>query len=216
MERMGFQIVHVYGLTETYGPISVCQSQPQWADLPAEERAVLQARQGVGMIQAEGLRVVDQEMADVPADGSTMGEIVMRGNNVMAGYYLDPEATAEAFRGGWFHSGDLGVMHPDRYIELRDRSKDVVISGGENISTIEVEQALMSHLRPGPIHGQAGGHNPRDTGARPGYIHRRWIATGVDGSVGTSPAGYRGGMTIYRLCERGRPAGRRIGARILL
>ena len=145
MERMGFQIVHVYGLTETYGPISVCQSQPQWADLPAEQRAVLQARQGVGMIQAEGLRVVDEAMADVPADGSTMGEIVMRGNNVMAGYYLDPDATAEAFRGGWFHSGDLGVMHPDGYIELRDRSKDVVISGGENISTIEVEQALMSH-----------------------------------------------------------------------
>jgi acyl-CoA synthetase (AMP-forming)/AMP-acid ligase II len=145
MERMGFQIVHVYGLTETYGPISVCQSQPQWADLPAEQRAVLQARQGVGMIQAEGLRVVDGEMADVPADGNSMGEIVMRGNNVMAGYYLDPDATAEAFRGGWFHSGDLGVMHPDGYIELRDRSKDVVISGGENISTIEVEQALMSH-----------------------------------------------------------------------
>ena len=106
---------------------------------------MLQARQGVSMIQAEGLRVVDDEMADVPADGSTMGEIVMRGNNVMAGYYLDPEATAEAFRGGWFHSGDLGVMHPDGYIELRDRIKDVVISGGENISTVEVEQALMSH-----------------------------------------------------------------------
>ena len=145
MERMGFQIVHVYGLTETYGPISVCQSQPQWAGLSSEERSVLQARQGVSMIQAEGLRVVDQEMADVPADGSTMGEIVMRGNNVMAGYYLDPAATAEAFRGGWFHSGDLGVMHTDGYIELRDRIKDVVISGGENISTVEVEQALMSH-----------------------------------------------------------------------
>ena len=145
MERMGFQVVHVYGLTETYGPISYCQSQPQWAELSSGERSVLQARQGVSMIQAEGLRVVDDEMADVPADGSTMGEIVMRGNNVMAGYYADPEATAEAFRGGWFHSGDLGVMHPDGYIELRDRSKDIVISGGENISTIEVEQALMSH-----------------------------------------------------------------------
>jgi fatty-acyl-CoA synthase len=145
MERMGFRIVHVYGLTETYGPISVCQSQPEWADLPADERAVLQARQGVSMIQAERLRVVDAQMADVPADGDSMGEIVMRGNNVMVGYYLDPDATAEAFRGGWFHSGDLGVMHPDGYIELRDRSKDVVISGGENISTIEVEQALMSH-----------------------------------------------------------------------
>jgi fatty-acyl-CoA synthase len=106
---------------------------------------VLQARQGVNMIQAEGLRIVDEQMADVPADASTMGEIVMRGNNVMAGYYLDPQATADAFRGGWFHSGDLGVMHPDGYVELRDRSKDIVISGGENISTIEVEQALMSH-----------------------------------------------------------------------
>jgi len=145
MERMGFQVVHVYGLTETYGPVSYCQFQPQWAGLPSGERSVLQARQGVSMIQAEGLRVVDEQMADVPADGSMMGEIVMRGNNVMAGYYLDPDATARAFRGGWFHSGDLGVMHPDGYIELRDRSKDIVISGGENISTIEVEQALMSH-----------------------------------------------------------------------
>ncbi len=145
MERMGFQVVHVYGLTETYGPISYCQSQPQWAGLSSGERSVLQARQGVSMIQAEGLRVVDDKMADVPADGAAMGEIVMRGNNVMAGYYADPEATADAFRGGWFHSGDLGVMHPDGYIELRDRSKDIVISGGENISTIEVEQALMSH-----------------------------------------------------------------------
>jgi fatty-acyl-CoA synthase len=145
MERMGFRVVHVYGLTETYGPISVCQSQPQWTGLSSGERSVLQARQGVSMIQAEGLRVVDKAMADVPADGSTMGEIIMRGNNVMAGYYLDPQATAEAFRGGWFHSGDLGVMHPDGYIELRDRIKDIVISGGENISTVEVEQALMSH-----------------------------------------------------------------------
>ncbi|WP_371596587.1 acyl--CoA ligase family protein [Streptomyces sp. NBC_00564] len=145
MERMGFGIVHVYGLTETYGPYSVCQAQPQWSTLPPDERAVVQARQGVGMIQTEGLRVVDEDMVDVPADGSSMGEIVMRGNNVMAGYYCDPEGTAKAFGGGWFHSGDLGVMHPDGYVELRDRAKDVVISGGENISTIEVEQALMSH-----------------------------------------------------------------------
>jgi fatty-acyl-CoA synthase len=145
MERMGFTVVHVYGLTETYGPISVCQPQPEWAGLPADQRAAQQARQGVSMIQAEHLRVVDDTMTDVPADGNTMGEIVMRGNNVMAGYYRDPEATVEAFRGGWFHSGDLGVMHPDGYIELRDRIKDIIISGGENISTIEVEQALMSH-----------------------------------------------------------------------
>ena len=145
MERMGFTVVHVYGLTETYGPITFCQFQPDWAGLGVDQRAALQARQGVGMITAGGIRVVTPEMADVPADGQTMGEIVMRGNTVMAGYYLDPEATAEAFYGGWFHSGDLGVMHPDGYIELRDRAKDIVISGGENISTVEVEQALMSH-----------------------------------------------------------------------
>ena len=145
MERMGFTVVHVYGLTETYGPISVCQPQPEWAVLPADQRAARQARQGVNMIQAENLRVVDATMTDVPADGNAMGEVVMRGNNVMTGYYRDPEATAKAFSGGWFHSGDLGVMHPDGYIELRDRIKDIIISGGENISTIEVEQALMSH-----------------------------------------------------------------------
>ena len=145
MERTGFEVVHVYGLTETYGPFTICQPQPQWAGLPAGQRAALQARQGVGMIPTGGLRVVDDKMTDVPADGQTMGEIVMCGNTVMTGYYLDPEATAEAFRGGWFHSGDLGVMHPDGYVELRDRAKDIVISGGENISTIEVEQALMSH-----------------------------------------------------------------------
>ncbi|MDT3399305.1 acyl--CoA ligase family protein [Streptomyces sp. B1866] len=144
-ERLGFRIVHVYGLTETYGPYAVCQPQPGWSALDPAERAVYQARQGVGMVQADRLRVVDSAMADVPADGRSMGEIVMRGNNVMRGYFRDPEGTAEAFRGGWFHSGDLGVVHPDGYVELRDRAKDVVVSGGENISTIEVEQALMSH-----------------------------------------------------------------------
>jgi fatty-acyl-CoA synthase len=145
MEQMGFRIVPVYGLTESYGPYAVCAPQQHWVDLAPEERAAVQARQGVGMIQAERLRVVDEDMVDVPADGETMGEIVMHGNNVMAGYYRDLDGTEEAFRGGWFHSGDLGVMHPDGYVELRDRAKDVVISGGENISTVEVEQALMSH-----------------------------------------------------------------------
>jgi len=122
-----------------------CTEPVQYEGMNADQRAALQARQGVAMITAGGVRVVNEEMADVPADGETMGEIVMRGNTVMAGYYLDPEATAEAFRGGWFHSGDLGVIYPDGYIELRDRAKDIVISGGENISTVEVEQALMSH-----------------------------------------------------------------------
>ncbi len=149
-ERMGFRLVHVYGLTETYGPYSVCQWQREWGATDQETRARLLARQGVGMIQAERLRVVridvdDEDLVDVPADGATMGEIVMRGNNVMKGYFRDPDATAAAFAGGWFHSGDLGVLHPDGYVELRDRAKDVVVSGGENISTVEVEQAVVSH-----------------------------------------------------------------------
>jgi fatty-acyl-CoA synthase len=144
-ERRGFRIVHVYGLTETYGPYSVNAHQRDWDALPAEERAARQARQGVGMVCADRLRVVDADMRDVPADGTTMGEIVMRGNNVMKGYLDDPAATEKAFAGGWFHSGDLGVMHPDGYVELRDRAKDIVISGGENISTVEVEQAVVSH-----------------------------------------------------------------------
>ncbi|MGH8895720.1 MAG: acyl--CoA ligase family protein [Egibacteraceae bacterium] len=145
MEELGVQVVHVYGLTETYGPHTVCQWQDAWADEEPAERARLQARQGVAMLIADPIRVVDERMDDVPRDGQTLGEVVMRGNNVMKGYFEDPEATAQAFRGGWFHSGDLGVWHPDGYIELRDRAKDVIVSGGENISTIEVEQALVKH-----------------------------------------------------------------------
>jgi fatty-acyl-CoA synthase len=145
LESLGARIIHVYGLTETYGPYSVCEWQPGWEELETEARAKLLSRQGVGMISADRLRIVDEQMNDVPADAETMGEVVMRGNNVMKGYFADEEATTKAFRGGWFHSGDLGVMHPDGYVELRDRAKDVVISGGENISTIEVEQAIVSH-----------------------------------------------------------------------
>jgi fatty-acyl-CoA synthase len=145
IEALNGHVIHVYGLTETYGPYSVCERQPGWDGLSQDARAGLLARQGVGMIQAESLRVVDAAMNDVPADGATMGEIVMRGNNVMLGYHDDPEATAEAFRGGWFHSGDLGVMEPDGYVRLLDQSKDVIVSGGENISSVEVEQAVMSH-----------------------------------------------------------------------
>jgi fatty-acyl-CoA synthase len=142
---LGFQVHHVYGLTETYGPITICERNPGWDGLGPQERAAMLARQGLNMVTADPVRVVDSEMNDVPADGETMGEVVMRGNNVMKGYYRDERATAEAFRGGWFHSGDLGVMHPDGYIELRDRAKDIIISGGENISTIEVERALVRH-----------------------------------------------------------------------
>ncbi|GAA4513014.1 acyl-CoA synthetase [Brevibacterium yomogidense] len=150
MADMGFEIVHVYGLTETYGPYTVCEWQDAWADLDGTTRSAKLARQGVGMLTAERARVVrtdtdGDDLVDVPADGKTMGEVVMRGNNVMKGYYNDHAATAKAFAGGWFHSGDLGVMHPDGYIELRDRAKDVVVSGGENISTIEVEQAIAAH-----------------------------------------------------------------------
>jgi fatty-acyl-CoA synthase len=147
MEALGATITHVYGLTETYGPISVCQWQSQWDKLDAPARAKLKARQGVPMITvgAHEIRVVDPEMHDVLHDGQTQGEIVMRGNNVMKGYYNDPEGTAKAFHGGWFHSGDIGAMHPDGYIEILDRSKDVIISGGENISTQQVEKAVLAH-----------------------------------------------------------------------
>jgi fatty-acyl-CoA synthase len=144
-EAIGAEITHLYGLTETYGPHTYCDWHPEWNDLDAERRAKLRARQGFPNLVACELRVVDEQMSDVPADAETMGEVVMRGNNVMKGYFEDADATAEAFRGGWFHSGDVGVMHPDGYIELRDRQKDIIISGGENISTIEVEQAIASH-----------------------------------------------------------------------
>src|SRR3954469_13718929 len=143
--KLNLHITHLYGLTETYGPLAVCAWNPDWDDLPEDEQAKLRARQGVGTVVSERLRVVDEEMHDVPADGETLGEVVMRGDNVMVGYYRDEEATREAFEGGWFHSGDLGVMHPDGYVELRDRLKDVIISGGENIATIEIEQALSAH-----------------------------------------------------------------------
>ena len=145
MEALGAEIVHVYGLTEVYGPYTINEWQSHWDGLPPDERATLKARQGVGYLVADDARVVDEAMNDVPADGQTLGEVVMRGNNTMKGYYRDPEATAAAFRGGWFHSGDLAVMHPDGYLELRDRKKDIIISGGENISTIEVEQTLCAH-----------------------------------------------------------------------
>jgi fatty-acyl-CoA synthase len=145
MTALNFAPVHVYGLTETYAPYTVCEPHQDWATLPDEERARLLARQGVHNIVSDPIRVVDPGMDDVPRDGQTMGEVVMRGNNVMKGYFNDPGSTALAFEGGWFHSGDVGVMHPDGYIEIRDREKDIIISGGENISTIEVEQVVSAH-----------------------------------------------------------------------
>ena len=145
MEELNIRVVHVYGLTETYGPHTVAVWHDSWNELPAEDRARLLARQGQQYTTADAVRVVDDQMQDVPHDAATMGEVVMRGNNVMAGYFANEEATHEAFEGGWFHSGDLAVWHPDGAIELRDRGKDVIISGGENISSIEVEQAICAH-----------------------------------------------------------------------
>jgi fatty-acyl-CoA synthase len=146
MERIGFDLTHVYGLTETYGPASVCAKQPEWASLDIAARTERNGRQGVRYSLQEGMTVVDpQTMSEVPRDGKTMGEIVFRGNITMKGYLKNPKATAEAFAGGWFHTGDLAVLQPDGYVKIRDRSKDVIISGGENISSLEVEDALYRH-----------------------------------------------------------------------
>ncbi len=145
MRQLNFRPIHVYGLTETYGPHTVCEWHPEWAERSEDEQARLLARQGQCYVIADGLRVVDSDMNDVPRDGQTMGEVLMRGNNAAKGYFNDPAATAKAFEGGWFHSGDVAVWHPDGYIELRDRKKDIIISGGENISTIEVEQMVARH-----------------------------------------------------------------------
>jgi len=145
LEALNIRAVHVYGLTETYGPQTVCVKQDSWSELPAEDRARLMSRQGHHYTTAGPVRVVDVQMQDVPHDGTTMGEVVMRGNNVMLGYFASEKETRDAFHGGWFHSGDLAVWHPDGAIELRDRNKDVIISGGENISSIEVEQAICEH-----------------------------------------------------------------------
>jgi fatty-acyl-CoA synthase len=145
LKELNFRPVHVYGLTETYGPHTVCAWHAEWDSLPTDAQAQLAARQGQGYAVFDLVRVVDETMRDVPRDGQTLGEVVMRGNNVMLDYFRQPEATAEAFRGGWFHSGDIAVWHPDGYIELRDRKKDIIISGGENISTIEVEQCVARH-----------------------------------------------------------------------
>jgi len=146
MNKMGFDITHVYGLTETYGPATVCAKHPHWEDLPLAEQVRLNGRQGVRYTVEEGLTVMDPEtMQPVPADGETMGEIMFRGNITMKGYLKNPKATREAFAGGWFHSGDLAVMHPDGYVKIKDRSKDIIISGGENISSLEVEDVLYRH-----------------------------------------------------------------------
>jgi fatty-acyl-CoA synthase len=146
MEKMGFRVTHLYGLTETYGPATFCAWQDRWDALPLAERASQMARQGVSYATAEGMMVADPAtLAPVPRDGATMGEVMLRGNTVMKGYLKNPRATDAAFAGGWFHTGDLAVWHGDGYIEIKDRSKDIIISGGENISSLEVEEALYKH-----------------------------------------------------------------------
>jgi fatty-acyl-CoA synthase len=146
MKDAGFNVTHLYGLTETYGPAVINDWNREWDRLPGDEQAALKSRQGVRYTVLEGLSVRDPEtLAPVPADGETMGEVMFRGNVVMKGYLKNPSASAKAFEGGWFHSGDLGIVHPDGYVQLKDRSKDIIISGGENISSIEVEDALYKH-----------------------------------------------------------------------
>jgi fatty-acyl-CoA synthase len=164
MERMGFRVTHLYGLTESYGPSTVCAWQDEWDALPGGERAAKMARQGVQYLTLDRQRVADPAtLEDVPADGATIGELMLRGNTLMKGYLKNPAATGETFTGGWFHTGDLAVMHPDGYIEVKDRSKDIIISGGENISSIEVEEVLYRHpmvmeaavvARPDPTWGE--------------------------------------------------------------
>ena len=146
MERLGIDLTHVYGLTETYGPATVCVKQDSWADLDPDQRAALNGRQGIRYMLEEDVTVLDPlNMQPVPRDGETMGEIVFRGNMTMKGYLKNPTATAESLAGGWFHSGDLAVVYPDGYVKIRDRAKDVIISGGENISSLEVEDAICHH-----------------------------------------------------------------------
>jgi fatty-acyl-CoA synthase len=143
--ELGWTITQVYGMTETAPFITICEPRPHHDAMTPAERAAVKARQGVELITSGEIRVVDEQMRDVSADGQTLGEIVVRGNVVMKGYYNDPDATAQAFRGGYMHTGDAAVMHPDRYVEVRDRIKDVIISGGENISSVEVEAMLLRH-----------------------------------------------------------------------
>ncbi|MEU6698262.1 AMP-binding protein [Pseudonocardia sp. NPDC046786] len=145
MAELGFDVTHLYGLTETFGPAMLCDWRPEWNDLDGDRQARLKARQGVGNLISQVVRVITDDGGDAPADGTTAGQIALRGNNVMLGYLDDEQATRDAAPDGWFRTGDIGVMHPDGYVELRDRSKDVIISGGENIASVEVEQAIADH-----------------------------------------------------------------------
>jgi fatty-acyl-CoA synthase len=177
LEALGFRVTHLYGLTETFGPSAICEFPADWSSRPGEERARLKARQGNANILGVPLRVVDDNERDVPADGSTMGEVVVRGNTVALGYYRDREATDAAFGTGWFHTGDLGVMHPDGYVQLTDRAKDIIISGGENIASIEVEQVLARHPAVLEVAVVAAPHE------RWGEVPHAYVATVADAAV---------------------------------
>ena len=146
MESMGFRVTHLYGLTESYGPATLCAWREEWDDLDLNARSRLMSRQGVRYVTLDGMQVADPEThVPVPKDGDTLGEVMLRGNTLMKGYLKNPAATDEAFREGWYHTGDLAVWHPDGYIEIKDRSKDIIISGGENISSLEIEECLYRH-----------------------------------------------------------------------
>ena len=194
MEAMGFRVTHLYGLTESYGPATLCAWQPEWDELPLPERAVHAARQGVAYPTLDGLMVADPvTLAPVPRDGVTMGEVMLRGNTVMKGYLRNPAATEDAFRGGWFHTGDLAVWHPDGYVEIKDRSKDIIISGGENVSSLEVEEVLYRH--PGRHGGRRRGQARPEVGRdalrlrhpQAGRGARRRPTTSSRGAASTSP-----------------------------
>jgi len=145
LAKLNINVTHLYGLTESYGPAVICEWQPEWSAESPERQAQLNARQGIGNVVTGGVDVFDIDARPVPWDGETMGEIVLRGNNTMIGYYRDAEATRAATINGWFRTGDLGVRHPDGYIELRDRAKDIIITGGENVASVEVERVLADH-----------------------------------------------------------------------
>ena len=181
MEAAGFSMTHVYGLTETYGPAVICAWHPEWNDLPLAEQAEIKSRQGVQYQMLEDLKVLDPEtMNSVQPDALQLGEVMFRGNIVMKGYLKNPKATAEAFAGGWFHSGDLGVLYPDGYIQLKDRSKDIIISGGENISSIEIEDTLYRH--PDVLEAAVVARPDNKWGETPcAFVSRKDTAVGVTG-----------------------------------
>lgn len=201
MADLGVHMTHLYGLTETYGPAAISEWHREWDGLDPAEQAVRKARQGVCNVIGEAVRVLDGANADVPADGSSMGEIALRGNNVMLGYYRDPEATAAATADGYFRTGDLGVLHPDGYVELKDRSKDVIISGGENIASVEVERALESH--PGVLEAAVIGIPDQKWGEVPiAYVTLRAGTAPTEATAAYIVAHVRGQIAHYKAPKR--------------